>query len=454
MAGAQEVHSTRGDSASSRFDASAVLSAYFLLTIIVPSQSIIAPLGTVGAPSTIVAMGVLGWWVWHHVHRIRRSQGLPQWVRRTALLFVIVMLVVYRHAAMQPLVADEIQPADSGLMRVLALMGVVLTASDGISSTERWHDLLDRMVSVTVAVSVLALFQFITGQLWIDRFVIPGLANSGTAQTLLGRGAFMRPSGTASHPIEFSAVLGMMLPLVVNRARFVTKGRLRAWAGVGVVLLVVFVSVSRTALICTALAFLILVPSWPRTTRRLALLGGTIVLVGAAVAVPGLLGTLRGLFQGSADDPSVLSRTAGYAYAAEMFGQNPWFGKGYGTFLPRYYIFDNGYLQLSMETGLAGVGCFLGLLVAAIMSAHRAARLFTLSRDKEMARALVAAVTAGGVSVAFFDLFAFPQSAGCLVLAVGLSGAALRLAREDPAAHLRRVTNQRVVASRSHVPSA
>jgi O-antigen ligase len=398
--------------------------------MIVPSGAVIGSLGSIGAPSTILAIVVFVWWMWHHVHRAWVGQQAPQWVRRAAILLIFGILTVYRHAAMGPMVSDEIQPLDTGLIRFLALMGVILTASDGISSVERWNSLMDRMASATVMVSLLGILQFLTGELWIDRIPIPGLTNAG-AEGLIVRGAFLRPSGTSRHPLEMSAALGMMLPIVINRARFSSRGRIQAFGGVGAVLFVVLLSVSRTALICTVVAIVILVPTWPRATRRLAIVWSVVLLAGASVAIPGLLGSLRSLLGGSADDPSVASRTSGYGYALEMFLQNPWLGRGYGTFHPRYHIFDNGYLQLLMETGGVGVGLFLLLLLLAIFSAHRASKLFSAYRNKEMARALVASVSTGAVSVAFFDLFAFPQSASCLVLSIGLSGAALRLARAD-----------------------
>ena len=32
-------------------------------------------------------------------------------------------------------------------------------------------------------------------------------------------------------------------------------------------------------------------------------------------------------------------------------------GQGFGTFLPRYYIFDNGWVLLTVELGALGVAC-------------------------------------------------------------------------------------------------
>lgn len=412
-----------------RIDAVAVLTAYFLFTIIVPAGSIIAPLGSLGAPSTLVAVLVLVWWIWDLFHRRTPGQQRVQPVRRAAVVMIVVALIVNRHAWLQPLPADEITPSDTSLVRFLALMGVILVGTDGAPHVERWQVLLRRMSQAAAAVSALALLQFFTRQLWIDMISIPGLTPPA-AGGLLVRSGFSRPSGTSTHPIEFGAVLGMMFPLAINRARIARTDRKLAWAAVAVIGLAVLVSVSRTALVCAALGTLLLLPTWPRITRVLGLLAGFGLTAAAAIAVPGLIGTLRGLFSGAGQDSSVLSRATGYAYAQEMFGYNPWLGRGLGTYLPKYYIFDNGYLGLAMEAGVIGVIGFVTLVVTGAIAAACAARSFTRFEDRQMAWALFASVVSGAVAMGFFDIFAFPQSAACLALVVGLSGAAYRLARE------------------------
>lgn len=412
-------------------DAAAVLTIYFTLMLAVPARAMVAPLGSVGAPANIVAFGVFVWWVWHHVHRSNTEPRQPQPVRRVTLALLLLMLVVYRHAMTQPIMGDEVMPADSGIIRFIAVMGIVLAASDGVTSLDRLHVLLNRLAIGAGAIALLALLQVATGQLWVDRVALPGLTVNNPSDALIARGAFVRPSGTSTHPIEFGAVLSMLLPLAIGRARTVAGRSFWPWFRVVTILLAVLLSFSRTALICTAITLLVIAPLWSRRFRWIA---GVLGLAGvgvASVAVPGLLGTIRGLFQGASNDPSVLSRTAGYNYAFEMFSHNPWLGRGYGTFIPRYYIFDNGYLQFTMEAGVLGVLCLLILLGSAVMSARRAERLLTRVQDREMTRALLAGTIAGALSIGFFDLFAFPQAAGCLALMIGLSGSAYRLARRE-----------------------
>ena len=61
----------------------------------------------------------------------------------------------------------------------------------------------------------------------------------------------------------------------------------------------------------------------------------------------------------------------------------------------------------------------------------------TLQRERgseehaQYAQAVLASVAAGACGLAFFDAFAFPQTAGCLFLFIGLAGALLRITRES-----------------------
>ncbi len=410
-------------------DAASVLTVYFVLMLAVPARATFAPLGSVGAPANVVALAVFVWWVWHHLHRPEPDPGFAQPVRRVALALLLLMTVVYRHAMVQPLMSDEVMPADSGLIRFFAVMGIVLAATDGISSEERLHILVNRITIGAGAVAVLALVQVATGQLWVDRLIPPGLTLANPEESLISRGAFLRPSGTSVHPIELGAVLSMLLPLAISHARTTEGRRFWPWFRVAAVLFAVLISFSRTALVCTAVVLLTLSVLWSTRARWAAAAVGLLGSVGAAVAVPGLAGTIRGLFTGAADDPSVQSRTAGYDYAMEMFQQNPWFGRGYGTFIPRYYIFDNGYLQFTMEAGAVGLVLLIGLLATGMVCALSARRLLVNRQDRELAQALLAGLLAGATSIGFFDLFAFPQSAGCLALLLGLSGGFYRLVR-------------------------
>ena len=125
----------------------------------------------------------------------------------------------------------------------------------------------------------------------------------------------------------------------------------------------IFFSMSRSAYICAVAGMFVLSMSWDARQRFQALGFLAVVSTVLYVTVPGLLGAIRGLFSNAGQDPSIASRTGSYDIAGEFISGSPLVGKGFGTFLPKYWILDNAYLGMTIEGGL------LGLL--SLLPAHR-----------------------------------------------------------------------------------
>ena len=66
---------------------------------------------------------------------------------------------------------------------------------------------------------------------------------------------------------------------------------------------------------------------------------------------------------------------------------------------------------------------FVGLWLATLRVLLRVRSTSRDDRTRSLATALAASVTAGFVSLSFFDAFAFPMTMGTLFLLIGLSGA-------------------------------
>ena len=409
-------------------DAVSVLSAYIVLMMAVPSAVRFLPAGTLGAPATMLAILVFFWWVWEQMHRSTPLGIEPRWVRRAALLLLVVMLASYAQASLRPIPVDEITPLLSWTIQFAALLGLTLTACDGITSTERMVVLLKRLAVVGAAVGLLAFVQFFTHRSWLDNLVLPGLSMTGDS-TISGRGMFSRPTGTAQHPLEFGAVIAMIVPVAITCARLAVRRRVAWWIVVGILVVSAALSVSRSALICTTIALIVLAFGWSNRDRMIALGTGAVGAVVMSIAIPGLVGTLRGMFGDPSNDGSVQSRADAVGYVVSMWSRFFWLGRGYGTFLPRYWIADNGYLGFLVTTGLLGITALFLLYFAALASARYAARRFAERSNREYAQAVFAACFAGIVSMAFFDLPSFPQAAGLLFLLLGVCGAMRRLAQ-------------------------
>jgi O-antigen ligase len=271
------------------------------------------------------------------------------------------------------------------------------------------------------AIALLSVLQMVTGQVWVDQFSLPGLSPA-EGLNLIDRGMITRPSGTATHPIEFAAVLAMGMPLVFVSASHAVRFVVLHRAAALLVPVVVLMTGSRTAMVCGAVSFLVMMVAWPPRVRFAASGAAVVLLAVMFVAVPGFIGTLRGLFVGASGDPSVKSRTNSYAVVQSFWENHLWLGRGLGTFLPKYWILDNMYLQLVIGVGIIGLVGLLGLVLVCVTAGSRAASRLHDPLDRQLAIAAVAGTLAGAGSLALFDTFAFPQAAGTFFLVMGVCG--------------------------------
>ncbi|MFV0429721.1 MAG: O-antigen ligase family protein, partial [Arachnia sp.] len=281
------------------------------------------------------------------------------------------------------------------------------------------------------------LLQVVTGQAWVDRLAIPGLEQNGIIQGTHIREGFLRPNATAVHPLEFGSVVAMALPLALARALgWLSLGRrpgaVARWWPAAALVAVSMVSISRSTMINLALAVLLLIPALTWLQRRLVLVSAAAVSVVAYVTVPGLSGSIVGLFTGVSQDPGISSRLDGYAVAVGYTGSSPVFGRGVGTFLPGYRIFDNQYLQLLVETGILGTLALLGLVATTLVVCYRLARYSPEPIWRQPAVALASSSVVGAASLAMFDGFSFPMMPSLWFLIMGMAGAAYRLVEPPP----------------------
>lgn len=428
-----------GIARSGGVDAAALLTVYVCLLWFIPSPMVVSALGSAGSPATLFGIGIFLYWAWHTVRRSEHSDGRNHPVRAAMLGLLVAMLVVYAHAMAGPLPGDEISTADSGLLRLLSLAGVVLLACDGVSGPDRLVIVLRRLAFAAGLVALLGLAQYVTGELFVDRIRIPGLTAGTEGWTLGTRSGRTRPSGTSMSPIEYGVVLGMTLPLVIVCASVPSRYRWLFRTMLVAMIASIFFSMSRSAYLCSLAGMIVLALSWDLRTRARALGVFSVVSVVMYVLVPGLLGSIQGLFSNAGEDPSIASRTGSYDIAGAFISSSPWVGKGFGTFLPKYWILDNAYLGTTIESGLLGLLALLVLIGAGFVSARQARKHLQAQEDAahdpvvaervQYAQAVLASVAAGASGLAFFDAFAFPQTAGCFFLLIGIAGALRRLTR-------------------------
>lgn len=409
-----------------RLDAVAWLTLYVGLLFFVPSKLIFAPLGSAGAPSMVFGLGSLLLWTFYYVGTTKPVQVRVQPIRIALCAFLFSVGVTYALAMSNPINSDEISPADVALLALASWAGTLLIAHDGVTNRDRLNSLVWRIAVCGSVIAALGIVQVLTHTIWVDRISIPGLTASDAAGTYL-RGAFLRPAGTAIHPIEYGVVVTMLLPLALHVGFHHTwRHPVGRWIPAAALAAVIPVTSSRSAYVGAIIGVLICAVGWPKARRRLVLAVGALGIVVLTFLTPTLVNSILGLFTGAGEDPSIASRTDSFALAASFISENPWFGRGLGTFLPKYRIFDNQYLGLLVTVGVVGALLFVALGVVAISLLVRVRRRAADDATRDLASALAAALAVGFVCLVMFDAFAFPMTMGTLFLLLGLAGALRR----------------------------
>jgi len=407
------------------FDAVSYLTVFLVLTCAIPSYLTVPALGSLGRPTTLWGLVGLLWWGLYIVGRHSPLTSGSKSIRLALLTLVACVLVSYSLASFQGLPSAESSVADSGLLRLAGWAGVACVANDGINSKERFRTLLERVALTGGLMATLGLAQFWTGENLIDWMSLPGFTADQEISSVQNRSGFVRSAGTATNPLEYGMVLCIALPIAIALA--LTEQRRSAfarWYPVGAMAVASYISVSRSALIGVAIGIAVSALGWPRQVRRRAVLilaGGMTV---AYFGVPGMAGTIRGLFMGVGSDASTMSRTNSYDLAFGIASRNPFFGRGFLTLLPEYVILDNQYLGILIELGYVGLAVTATMLIVSIWTATKSGIRSPSFDDKQIGIGVAAAVASGATLLAFFDGLGFPMSAGMLFLTIGLAGAA------------------------------
>jgi hypothetical protein len=206
---------------------------------------------------------------------------------------------------------------------------------------------------------------------------------------------------------------------------------LRWWTPVAAIVVSAVVGVSRSAIIGFFIAALAMIPAIPRRFR-VGVVTGAVQLIAVVIAsLPGLLSTTVALFTGAGTDPSTQSRVGGLDRAPQFISASPVYGVGFGTFLPRYYIFDNAWVLITVELGVLGVAALAGVVVSSVWSAWVARRQSGHADVGLVGYALAVSMLAMAVMFSFFDGLSFPISAGMLFLVAGLSGSLRNIGATD-----------------------
>ncbi|MDH3704737.1 MAG: O-antigen ligase family protein [Acidimicrobiia bacterium] len=409
-----------------RPDAVSVLTVYAVLLFCLPARLVVPSMGAAGRPADLFGLVLLAWWVLYGlVPGGFPRKASPLTVVLWARFAVILLSLVF--GMNRELLPGEAASADRYVLATLGFMGVALVAADGIRTRAHLDRLLIRLTWASGFVAVVGMLQFLANWDATRLFEIPGLEFNHDQYGIQQRWAFRRVAGTANHAIEFAVITGMMLPVAIHYAMFAEPGKQQRnrWILTGLIATGIPFSVSRAGVLAVTVALLTLAMAWPARRR----LNGAVVAVLAAcvifVAVPGIVGTIIDLFTRAGNDTSISARTDDYPLVYEYIRENPWFGRGAGTWIvDQYFTLDNEILGTLVQTGYIGLITTLAVWGVGFALPRDVRHRTDDDETQNLAQAIASVVMVSLVTTITFDSLGFPIHTGLLMLALG-GGSAL-----------------------------
>lgn len=412
---------------------------FVVLLLLIPSRLVVGPLGGAGNPATLLGVALLAWWF---LARTLPGSGVArglQPVRVGVACYATAACVSYVLAFHRFLLPSEARAADRALLALAAFAGVACLAADGLHTRAQIERVVRWFVRIGTVVGTVGIVQFFTGLDVRPWYRIPGLTINTTLQGVGERSDFRRVLATGTHPIEFGVLMALVLPLAVHVALHPERPgpAWRRWYPVVVTGCAIPMSLSRSAILGTAAAGVVLLSAWTVRRRVNALVAVAMFTVLMRLMIPGLVGTLRGMFVNLTSDPSYQARVERYPVAFRLAHERPWFGRGFGTLLPENWPgivpLDNQWLATAIEAGVVGLVALILMMLVGFWTARGAARRIR-GHDPafgHLLNATAAALLAAFVAYPTFDALAYPMVTGSVALLLGVAGAAWRLSRVE-----------------------
>ncbi|MFG1705606.1 O-antigen ligase family protein [Nonomuraea sp. M3C6] len=418
-----------------RADAATIVCLFVVTLMLIPARMIIRGLPLALSVANVLALIAALMWLCAQLTRTLGAAKGRNPVRTALFLYVASAAASYGYGTYGYLPADEVNLADHAIVLVLANAGLALAVCDGIRVRERLDFALKAIVVAGALMSVVGAGQFLLNFDLTQYLQVPGLRFVIEDKFIFDRNAMRRVAATAAHPIEFGVICAMILPLAAHysfRARELARPALRWWLCTAAIGMGLMFSVSRSAILGLLGVGIVLLLGWParRRIQAVVVLAGFLGVM--KVISPGLLGTIFGLFDNFFNDSSIDYRTHDYGFAGQEISKHLWLGRGMGTwYAPKYQVFDNQYIQGTIDTGVIGVSIFLGMFVCAFVCALRARYLSADPGVRELGLTLAACLVAPVLGAATFDLLSFAIVSGLSFLLIGATGALLRMARDE-----------------------
>lgn len=300
------------------------------------------------------------------------------------------------------------------LVALIAHVGAALYIIGRVHTPQQRHMLLGCLAVGLIYACLVGLVQGLASIQLQNILQPPGFVINAENTVSFERLGLKRITGTSQHPIEFSVLSAVTIPLAIYFARNSATKRVRQLAGLGciVALLALPASLSRSGITSLIAAMLVYAFAFKVRPIAIAVITGAVGIGAYSVVFPRIADALWTTIAGSAQDDSVASRLEDYARVSALLRERPFFGLGLGASVPeKFGYLDNEWMQALVQGGLVGFIAMLLFAGGAIFGVAAALRRATHQREREQAY-MLGAMTAGFLSSSYtFDLFGFEQSA-------------------------------------------
>jgi hypothetical protein len=417
-----------------------ILQVFSVALMVFPGYYVVTAVGADGSVAALVSYFLFAVWIAGTLLGHHNPFAYHYKIRISLAWIWIVSLGSYLLMNRALLTSIQLAAADRWLMQLSGMSGIVFMAAEGLHTLEDIRRVLRALTWGGAFCGIVAALQFKTRINLANYLKLPGFAlNSAVSSTaaIVQRGGQNRVPGTATDPIELGVVAAMLLALAVYMMMYDTsQPKWKRTIPVLCIAAAVGASVSRSAVVATAVALGVLIISLPPARRLKGLAAVPVSLAVAFVGSRGLLGTFRDYLFADTSDPSIRHRTNNYPYVEQLVHQAPWLGQGGGTYIPATtassaHILDNQYLTTAIELGLLGMAALFFYLSWPAIVAFVARQHTTNPELRDLCAALAGADLAAMICAATFDGFSFPMFFNLQSLIAGLIGAAWMIAHRE-----------------------
>jgi polysaccharide biosynthesis protein PslJ len=322
------------------------------------------------------------------------------------------------------------------LMALVAHVGVSLYLLARVHSPRQREIVLGYLAAGLTFACLTGLLQGISSIDLRNLVNIPGFVVSTDTLQQFARGGITRVTGTSQHPIEFSVLAAVTVPLTLYLARNSATKHVRTLWGLAccVAILALPAAVSRSGIVSLIAALLVYMFAF-KVRRIISAVTVGIIGLGAYAAVfPHIADAMWNTIAGSGEDDSVEGRIDDYARVSDLLRERPFFGLGLGGSPPAAFGYlDNEWLQSLVQGGAVGLLAMTLLAGGAIFGISAALRRTPTSPGQREQTFMLGGIAVGILSSSFtFDLFGFEQAAMMFFMVFALLWSGFSVALPEP----------------------